>query len=72
MPVAARDIYSWSQLPLTKVKCVILGQDPYHNVGQAHGLAFSVRPGVPVPPSLKNIYKEVKNDYPDFLLPKHG
>lgn len=45
-----------------EVKVVILGQDPYHNVGQAHGLSFSVQPGVAVPPSLKNIYKELKDD----------
>lgn len=48
--------------PLSKVKVVILGQDPYHNVGQAHGLCFSVRKGVPVPPSLVNIYKELHDD----------
>ncbi|MGI9322267.1 MAG: uracil-DNA glycosylase [Pseudomonadales bacterium] len=48
--------------PLDKVKAVILGQDPYHGPGQAHGLCFSVRPGVPLPPSLVNIYKEVQSD----------
>ena len=42
------------------VKAVILGQDPYHEPNQAHGLCFSVKPGVPLPPSLKNIYKEIK------------
>jgi uracil-DNA glycosylase len=47
-------------LPDTRV--LILGQDPYHKVGQAHGLSFSVRPGVPVPPSLRNIYKELRDD----------
>ena len=45
--------------PLSKVKVVIIGQDPYHNVGQAHGLCFSVRPEVEIPPSLVNIYKEL-------------
>lgn len=45
--------------PLENVKAVILGQDPYHEPGQAHGLAFSVKPGVAIPPSLKNIYKEL-------------
>ncbi len=45
------------------VKVVILGQDPYHGAGQAHGLAFSVRAGVPIPPSLQNIYKEIRNDF---------
>lgn len=49
--------------PLEKVKVVILGQDPYHNTGQAHGLAFSVLPGVDIPPSLKNIFKEIQNEY---------
>lgn len=48
--------------PLSHIKAVILGQDPYHNVGQAHGLCFSVRKGVPVPPSLVNIYKELEDD----------
>jgi len=48
--------------PLSEVKAVILGQDPYHNDGQAHGLCFSVNPGVETPPSLVNIYKELHND----------
>ncbi len=48
--------------PLSRVKVVILGQDPYHEPGQAHGLCFSVQPGVKVPPSLVNIYKELKDD----------
>ena len=48
--------------PYSRVKAVILGQDPYHEPGQAHGLAFSVRPGVEPPPSLKNIYKELNSD----------
>lgn len=48
--------------PLSKVKAVIIGQDPYHDVGQAHGLCFSVKPGVKVPPSLVNIYKELHDD----------
>lgn len=48
--------------PLDKVRVVILGQDPYHGPGQAHGLCFSVQPGVRVPPSLKNIYKELEAD----------
>ncbi|WP_159992057.1 uracil-DNA glycosylase [Pelistega ratti] len=55
-----------------QVKVVILGQDPYHGVGQAHGLAFSVREGIDIPPSLKNIYKELENDIPHFYLPTHG
>lgn len=48
--------------PFDSVKVVILGQDPYHGAGQAHGLSFSVRPGVAQPPSLQNIFKELKND----------
>ncbi|MBQ8294624.1 MAG: uracil-DNA glycosylase [Alphaproteobacteria bacterium] len=48
--------------PLDKVKVVIIGQDPYHEPGQAHGLCFSVLPPTPVPPSLQNIYKEIEND----------
>ena len=48
--------------PLGQVRVVILGQDPYHGLGQAHGLCFSVRPGTPVPPSLVNIYKEMQSD----------
>ncbi|NEN75210.1 uracil-DNA glycosylase [Pelistega sp. NLN82] len=55
-----------------QVKVVILGQDPYHGVGQAHGLAFSVREGIDIPPSLKNIYKELEDDIPHFHLPTHG
>lgn len=50
------------QTPYDQVKVVIVGQDPYHGPGQAHGLSFSVLPGVPVPPSLKNIYKELETD----------
>jgi uracil-DNA glycosylase len=48
--------------PLERVRVVLLGQDPYHGVGQAHGLAFSVRPGVKHPPTLKNIFKELRDD----------
>ena len=57
--------------PLSKVKVVIIGQDPYHNVGQAHGLCFSVQPGIDVPPSLVNIYKELQDDLGCFI-PDHG
>ncbi len=57
------DLYNcFRYTPLSEVKVVILGQDPYHEPGQAHGLCFSVRRGVPLPPSLKNIYKEIKDD----------
>lgn len=57
---------------LNQVKVVILGQDPYHGPNQAHGLSFSVRPGIPAPPSLMNMYKELANDIPGFILPQHG
>ncbi len=57
--------------PFDRVKVVILGQDPYHGPGQAHGLCFSVRRGVRVPPSLKNIYKELSADV-GFVPPTHG
>ena len=57
--------------PFSEVKVLILGQDPYHGEGQAHGLCFSVRRGVVAPPSLKNIFKELKN-YLDLAAPNHG
>lgn len=62
---------AFTHTPLPQVKVVILGQDPYHGEGQAHGLCFSVRPGVPTPPSLKNIYKELHSDL-DLPVPHHG
>jgi uracil-DNA glycosylase len=58
--------------PFSKVKVVILGQDPYHNPGQAHGLSFSVPEGVIAPPSLKNIYKEIEADLGISLQGKGG
>ncbi len=58
--------------PLEQVKVVILGQDPYHGPNQAHGLAFSVKPSVRIPPSLVNIYKELHTDIPGFSMPNHG
>lgn len=57
--------------PLDQVRVVILGQDPYHGPGQAHGLAFSVQPGVRVPPSLVNIYKELQSDL-GIVPARHG
>lgn len=57
--------------PFEQVKVVVLGQDPYHGHGQAHGLSFSVMPGVPVPPSLLNIYKEIEADL-GIPRPDHG
>lgn len=66
------DIFSAFHLtPLSKVKVVILGQDPYHNVGQAHGLCFSVKPDVDIPPSLVNIYKELHDDL-GCKIPNNG
>ena len=66
------DLFSVFRLcPYDNVKVVVLGQDPYHQPNQAHGLAFSVRKGVKVPPSLKNIYKELKSDL-DIDAPSHG
>lgn len=58
--------------PLDAVKVVILGQDPYHGPNQAHGLCFSVLPGVKTPPSLVNIYKELAADIDGFVIPNHG
>ncbi len=57
--------------PLDNVKVVILGQDPYHEEGQAHGLAFSTPEGRPIPRSLKNIFKEINNEY-DYPIPESG
>ncbi len=57
--------------PYEKVKVVILGQDPYHEPGQAHGLSFSVKKGILIPPSLRNIYKELHDDI-GFQIPSHG
>ncbi|AVE40354.1 uracil-DNA glycosylase [Providencia stuartii] len=57
---------------LADVKVVILGQDPYHGPGQAHGLSFSVLPGIKPPPSLVNMYKELENDISGFKRPNHG
>ncbi len=61
-PPESEWFHAFSLAPLPSVRVVILGQDPYHGEGQAHGLAFSVRPGVPVPPSLANIYHELHTD----------
>lgn len=66
------DIYNaFKHCPLDKVKVVILGQDPYHGAGQAHGLSFSVNKGIALPPSLRNIYRELEQDV-DFINPNHG
>lgn len=68
----ADDIFNaFHYTPLNDVKVVIFGQDPYHNVGQAHGLCFSVKKGVDIPPSLVNIYKELQDDI-GCEIPNHG
>lgn len=63
--------HAFDTTPLDKVKVVILGQDPYHDNGQAHGLSFSVNKGVKIPPSLVNIYKELESDL-NITPPCHG
>lgn len=72
-PPGSQIFRAFDLTPVDKVKVVILGQDPYHGPGQAHGLSFSVPEGVPAPPSLKNIFKEIETDmgvrmsgYPDL------
>ncbi len=68
----ADDIFNaFHMTPLHEVKCVILGQDPYHNYGQADGLCFSVKKGVEIPPSLANIYQELHDDL-GCTIPDHG
>ena len=69
----ADDIFNaFAFTPLKDVKVVILGQDPYHGNGQAHGLCFSVKPDVEIPPSLVNIFKEIKSDLGIDNMGKHG
>jgi len=70
-PAGKEFFNAFTHTPLDKVKVVILGQDPYHGEGQAHGLCFSVKPGVAVPPSLKNIYKEIHAEL-GLPIPNHG
>jgi uracil-DNA glycosylase len=70
-PPGKKIFAAFDRTPFDKVKVVILGQDPYHGEGQAHGLCFSVPPGIPSPPSLKNIFKELHNDL-GLPVPSHG
>lgn len=63
---------AFDMTPFEDVRVVILGQDPYHGAQQAHGLAFSVLPGVKIPPSLRNMYKELADDIEGFEAPTHG
>lgn len=68
-----KEVFSAFQLTeFEAVKVVIIGQDPYHGPNQAHGLAFSVKPGVVPPPSLMNMYKELTQDIEGFQIPNHG
>lgn len=69
----ANDVFNaFKYTEFDQVKVVIIGQDPYHGPHQAHGLCFSVKPGVATPPSLVNIYKELARDMPGFAIPQHG
>lgn len=61
-PPGGQIFHAFELTPVSQLKVVILGQDPYHGLGQAHGLSFSVPEGVPAPPSLKNIFKEIESD----------
>jgi uracil-DNA glycosylase len=70
-PPGSQIFYALDRTPFDKVKVVVLGQDPYHGDGQAHGLCFSVQPGVAPPPSLINIYKEMGTDL-GLTAPSHG
>ena len=70
-PSGANIFAAFNHTPFERVKVVILGQDPYHGAGQAHGLSFSVQEGVPHPPSLQNIFKELKDDL-GCNIPKSG
>lgn len=71
-PKGADIFNAFNYTPFDKVEVVILGQDPYHGDGQAHGLSFSVQKDITVPPSLKNIYKELETDIDGFKTPNHG
>lgn len=70
-PVYDHIFTAFTLCPFNHVRVVILGQDPYHNPGEAHGLSFSVREGTPIPPSLKNIFKEMRDDV-NIPNPRHG
>ncbi len=72
LPKSEEVFNAFNHTPFDAVKIVLLGQDPYHGVGQAHGLSFSVRKGIAIPPSLQNIYKELQTDIPGFQYPTHG
>ncbi|RKF13215.1 uracil-DNA glycosylase [Alginatibacterium sediminis] len=71
-PPESERFAAFEHTPLGATKVVIIGQDPYHGENQAHGLSFSVKPGQKIPPSLRNIYKELANEYADWQQPQHG
>src|SRR6476661_4810341 len=71
-PKGSEIFNAFNHTPFNQVKVVIIGQDPYHGPNQAHGLAFSVRKGVRIPPSLVNIFKELKDSIPGFTIPRDG
>jgi uracil-DNA glycosylase len=71
-PPGGSIFHAFAQTPFESVKVVILGQDPYIKKGEAHGLSFSVPHGVAIPPSLRNVYKELASDIPGFVPPRHG
>lgn len=70
-PPEAEVFSAFSATPFSSVRVVLLGQDPYHDDGQAHGMCFSVRPGVPPPPSLRNVFKELESDL-GCRIPNNG
>lgn len=71
LPTPSNIFNAYNSTPFNKVKVVIIGQDPYHGVGQAHGLCFSVQSGIKPPPSLVNIFKEIRTDLA-IEIPQHG
>lgn len=71
-PPKAKVFSAFENTDYPDVRVVILGQDPYHEPGQAEGLSFSVKPGIDIPPSLQNIYKELESDIPGFQIPNNG
>ncbi|QQX81223.1 uracil-DNA glycosylase [Shewanella sp. KX20019] len=71
-PPKEQVLSAFEYTPLSEVRVVLIGQDPYHGPDQAHGLCFSVQKGVKVPPSLANMYKELASDIEGFTIPEHG
>lgn len=72
LPPGPQIFEAFNRTPFSKVKVVLLGQDPYHGLGQAHGLCFSVNDGISFPPSLVNIFKGLTVDFPNYKIPKSG